>query len=298
MRLAGPVATLVALALLPGCGAAAQGTPPGPPVRLAAVPGERVAVLVMENHELPDVVGSPDAPYLTGLARRYALATDYRGVAHPSLPNYLALVTGSTHGISSDCAAADCPVSGPSLVDQLERRRLSWRAYMEGLPRAGFLGATAGRYAQKHDPFAYLTRVRSSRARRARIVPLSRLAGAERGGLPRFSFIAPDLCHDMHDCSVATGDAWLRAHVPPLLRALGPRGLLLLTFDEGTSDTGGGGRVATIAAGGLARRSVRSGRTTDHYGLLATVEDLLGLPRLAHARGAVALRGLLRRPGR
>jgi len=287
-------AAVLLAAVLSACG----GTDHAAAARVAhvrAVPGARVAVLVLENHELAEVVGSRAAPYLNRLARRYALATDYRGVSHPSLPNYIALVTGGTHGIASDCSATECPVRGRSVVDQLEARGRSWRAYMEGLPRPGFLtsGDEVGRYAQRHDPFAYLTRVRRSARRRGHIVPLSRLARDERRGLPRYSWITPDLCHDMHDCSVATGDAWLRHHVPALLHALGPRGVLFVTFDEGTTGVGGGGRVATIAAGGLARRGVRSARTTNHYGLLATVEDLLGLPRLASARAAAPLSGLL-----
>src|SRR5205807_9453451 len=86
----------------------------------------RVVVLVMENKDYGQVIGSAEAPYIGSLARRYALATGYYGVRHPSLPNYLALVGGSTFGITSDCT--DCAVHGTSLVDELERRRISWRA--------------------------------------------------------------------------------------------------------------------------------------------------------------------------
>jgi len=293
---------LAAVVLLAACGSSSSAGSTSAagtlrhPARVAPSAATRVAVIVMENHELGEIVGSHDAPYLTSLARRGALATQYFAITHPSLPNYVALISGSTHGIASDCPASACSVSGPSIVDQLEARHVPWRAYMEGMPHPCFYtsGDTVGEYAQRHDPFMYMRRVRARRSWCSRVVPFARLAADERRGLPRFAWITPNLCDDMHDCPVATGDRWLRAHVPALLRALGRHGLLLVTFDEGTSDRHGGGRVATIAAGGLARPGARWGAAVSHYGLLATVEDLLGLPRLGHARAARPLTGLLR----
>ena len=154
---------------------------------------------------------------------------------------------------------------------------------MEDLPHPCFTGAGAGEYAKKHDPFAYYTRIVSRPARCARIVPLSQLAADERAGaLPRYIWITPNLCHDMHDCDVATGDRFLSRLVPPLLRALGPRGALFITFDEGSSDDGccrlaAGGHIVTILAGGLARRGARLTTPTDHYSVLQTIEDVFGL---------------------
>jgi hypothetical protein len=157
------------------------------------------------------------------------------------------------------------------------------------LPQACFTGASAGDYAKKHDPFVYYTRVTGSRARCAQIVALARLGVDEQArALPRFVWITPNLCHDMHDCSVATGDRFLAGLVPPLLRALGPHGLLFITWDEGSSDSGccrlaSGGHVVTILAGAQARRGARLATPADHYSILQTIEDLLGLTRL---RGA------------
>jgi phosphatidylinositol-3-phosphatase len=258
--------------------------------RLNTVSGgvpRRVAVIVMENKEYGDVIGSAAAPFINGLARRYALARGMYAATHPSLPNYLALTGGSTFGINSDCTV--CSVGATSIVHQLERTHVSWKAYMEGLPHPCFTGASAGDYAKKHDPFAYYTRIVHNRAWCAHVVPLTELSADERGrALPRFIWITPNLCHDMHDCSVATGDRFLSSLVPPLLRSLGARGVLFITWDEGASDSGccrlaSGGHIATIVAGPGAKRGARLDTPTDHYSLLQTVEDLLGLRRL---RGA------------
>jgi hypothetical protein len=260
-----------------------------------------VAVILMENEEYGDIIGSGSAPFITGLARRYALAAGMYAIGHPSLPNYLALTGGSTFGITSDCT--DCAVRATSLADQLDAKGISWKAYMEQLPHPCFTGAGAGDYAKKHDPFAYYTRIVEVPARCARIVPLAQLARDEaRGALPGFIWIGPDLCHDMHDCPPATGDRFLAALVPPLLNALGPRGLLILTWDEGSSDNGccklaSGGHIATVLAGSLARAHARLRTPTDHYSTLQLIEDLFGLPRLRGAACACTptLQPLLRR---
>jgi phosphatidylinositol-3-phosphatase len=278
--------TIVAAVLL-GCGA---GRMPTSPVPLSALPrssSSHVVVLVMENEEAGDVLGSPDAPYLNALARRYAVATNSYAIRHPSLPNYLALTSGSTHGITSDCT--DCHVAGRNIVDQLEAARLTWKGYMEDLPRPCSSVASAGQYAKKHNPFMYYDDVVRSPSRCRRVVGFGALArDLRRGTLPAFAFISPNLCHDMHDCDVATGDRFLSGVVPQLQRELGPHGFLVLTWDEGDSDAGCcadayGGRIATIVAGPDVRRGARSGRAVDHYGVLRTIENALGLPPLAGA---------------
>ena len=241
----------------------------------------------MENEEYGSVIGSPSAPFINSLARRYALVTKSYAVTHPSLPNYLALTGGSTFAISSDCTS--CNVHATSLVNQLEAAHVSWKAYMEGLPHPCFTGASSGDYAKKHDPFAYYTQVTNRRSWCSQIVPLDQLSADERrGALPRFIWVTPNLCHDMHDCSVATGDRFLASLVPPLLRSLGHRGLLFLTWDEGSSDAGccrlaSGGHIATILAGPGARRGGSMTGPADGFSVLQTIEDILGLPRLRSA---------------
>lgn len=297
------VAAVVA-ALAAGCGASTQRFGPvqhrtSPVVRLPQNAPAHVAVIVMENEEYSDIIGSPTTPYINSLARRYALARAMFAIAHPSLPNYLALTGGSTFHISSDCTS--CSVRASGLAQQLSAAHLSWKAYMEDLPRTCFTGPQAGEYAKKHDPFVYYAGVVRSPALCSHVVSLRELSPDERAhALPRFVWITPNLCHDMHDCSAAVGDRFLSTLVPPLLTALGRHGLLFLTWDEGTSDEGccrlaAGGHIATIVAGAGARRGARLTTPVDDYSTLQAVEDLLGLPRL---RGAAcsctpSLAGLL-----
>jgi hypothetical protein len=262
-----------------------------------------VVVIVMENAEFGEVIGNPAAPYVNGLARRYALAVHSFAVAHPSLPNYLALVSGATHGIDSDCT--DCSVSAANIVDQLEAAGISWRAYLEDVPAPCFTGASAGGYAKKHNPFIYFRDIAGSPARCRRLVGFGALATDVRAGrLPTYAWITPNLCDDGHDCSLAVADRFLAGTVRALLAELGPRGFLVLTWDEGSSDAGccgaaDGGRIATIVAGPGARRGARETAPVDHYGVLATIERALGLPLLARATQSRAgsLAPLLRTSG-
>jgi hypothetical protein len=269
---------LVALALCPG---AQSAVPPVPHF-------DHVVVVVFENKARADVLGSSAAPAFNAYAKRGAVLAGYRGVTHPSLPNYLALVSGSTHGIASDCT--DCTVGGRSLADTLEAHRLTWKAYAEGLPRPGWTGPSSGRYAKKHEPFLYFRSVLASPARLRKVVPLTQLSrDLTAKQLPDFALVTPDLCHDMHDCSVSTGDAWLRHFLPPLLRV--PGTVVFVTFDEAYGRDPG---VPALALGPLVRPGSTFRPAMSHYGLLRTIEDGLGLPRLGRSAGAGPVTGIWR----
>ncbi len=262
-------------------------TRPSPTARLAGGPPEHIAVVVMENAEYGEVIGSPSAQYVNHLARTYGVATRSFAISHPSLPNYLALTGGSTFGISSDCTG--CSVPGSGLAGQLQARGLTWKAYMEDLPHSCFKGSGAGGYAKKHDPFMYYRSLAGSQASCAHVVPITQLYRDERGhALPRFIWVTPNLCHDMHDCSLATGDRFLSRLLAPLLHMLGMHGLLILTWDEGSTDDGccrlaSGGHIATIIAGPGAAHGARLSTPVDHYSVLQAIEDLFRLPRLPGA---------------
>ena len=274
------LAAIAMLALCSGAQSAAQAVPPF----------NRVVVVVMENKARSEVLGNRAAPAFNAFARRGAVLSAYRGVTHPSLPNYLALVSGSTHGITSDCTT--CTVAGLSLADTLEAKGLTWKTYAEGLPRPGWTGPYSGRYAKKHVPFLYFRRVLASPARLQRVVPLTQLARDRAAGkLPTFSLVVPDLCHDMHDCSVATGDAWLKRFLPPLLQL--PGTAVFVVFDESDSADPG---IPALALGPVVRPGSRYSRAMSHYGLLRTIEDGLGLRRLGLSARAAPITGIWR-PG-
>jgi len=276
-----------------GCGGSAGALVPTAVPRSVRIPDfTHVVLVVFENREASSIAGNPDAPTFNGLARRYGRATDYDAVAHPSLPNYLALVSGSTQGISSDCTG--CIVRARSLADTLAAAGRTWKTYAENLPYPGFTGGSSGRYAKKHDPFLYFRDVADSRARRNRVVPFPRLArDVDARRLPDFSLVIPNLCDDMHDCSVSTGDAWLKAHVVPLLHAPALRGgVVFVVFDEGKSDEGGGGHVEALALGPTVRHGSTFAKATNHYGLLRTIEDAWGLPRLGFSRTGTPIGGI------
>jgi phosphatidylinositol-3-phosphatase len=282
-----PAACLLAL----GCGQAHPGSALaiGSTARLPPSHSSHVIVIVMENAEYEEVIGNAAAPYVNSLAHRYSLATQSFAITHPSLPNYLALTSGSTHGISSDCT--DCQVSAANIVDQLEAAGVSWGAYLEDVPTPCFRGAGSRGYAKKHNPFIYYRDIAGSPARCRKLVGFGQLATDLRsGGLPAYAWISPNLCDDGHDCGVGAGDRFLARTVPALLRVLGPHGFLVLTWDEGVSDRGccgvtHGGHIATILAGPGVVPGAREHRPVDHYGVLATIEQALGLPPLAGAAG-------------
>jgi acid phosphatase len=229
-------------------------------------------LIVFENHERSDILGSGAAPTFEQLASTYAQATADYAVAHPSLPNYLALVSGSTHGVTSDCT--NCPQPGQTIGSQLSAKHRPWAAYAEGYP-------SSSRFAKKHLPFLYFPRSASH------VLPLQRFNPRK---LPAYALVIPDLCNDMHDCSVATGDHWLRNFIAPILTVKDTA--IFIVFDEGTSNAGGGGNVALIVAGTAVRRHSVFKAATSHYGLLRTIESGLGLPLLGHAGTATPLTGI------
>lgn len=271
--------------------------PTPPPTGLPATGAnsyEHVFVVVFENHGYNSIVGAAAAPTFNALIRSGALSTSYHAVAHPSLPNYLAMIGGGTFGITSDCSPSSCPVHASNLADLLSSRGRTWKAYMESMTsRCGT--ASGGGYAAKHDPFVYFDDIRTTSLCR-NVVPYGQLAVDLRSNstTPRFAFVTPNLCHDMHDCPVATGDAWLAGFSrlvmgSPAWRA--HRSLLIVTFDE--DDGSSSNHVLTFAVGSPVRRSVvagvRSSTGYSHYSLLRTIEWYLGVGTLGRKDAASAV---------
>jgi len=286
---------------------------------------KHIFYVMMENHDASQIFGNTaDAPYLNQLANSYGTATRYFGVTHPSLPNYLAAISGSFQGVFDDCTAGADVVcsgvahlfSGTTLVDQLEAHHLSWKAYMQSMPTTDFTGGYAGLYGQKHDPFMYFASIRNNPARMQLIVPYTQLnAAIASGTLPNFVWITPDVCHDMHGASgsgiagcatydgqIALGDAFIHTLVPQIMQssAWNDGAAIVITWDEGTSSDGcckspagnGGGNVPLIVITSHGpRHLVLSSTDYNHYSLLATIEQIWGLGCLANTCGMGA--GLL-----
>jgi len=259
-------AVLLATACQPRAGTSASVSPSPKPAR-------HVFVIVLENTSYQQALRQP---YIASLARRYALATNYTSVANPSLPNYLAISSGSTWGIGDD-AYHQLPAGG--VGDQLTGAGISWKAYMEGFTGDCFNSPYP--YALKHNPFAYY-----GGACPANIVPMTDLATDLKSGTPQLSWITPGLCNDGHDCGVRASDRWLSGVVPQITSSPAWRkdGVLFITWDESSA---GDGRVALL----VVAPSVRGQITTplDHYSLSATISEQLGVPRLGDAKEATSL---------
>jgi hypothetical protein len=234
--------------------------------------------VVMENKSFHNIIGSPSAPYINKLAHKCGLATRFYAETHPSLPNYLAMTSGSTHGINDDSGPSSHPLKSRSIFSQLGKH---WRALQQSMPSRCQL-TSVGKYAVKHNPAAYYTRIR--RQCRRKDVALSRNLGA------RFTFVTPNLCFDMHSCSVSTGDNWLSKWMPRVLKSRRYRAgsmAIFVTFDEGSSDQ----RIATLVISPYTPAGAVAKRRLSHYSMLRTTERMLGRKRLlGHARTAHGMR--------
>ena len=270
-----PAATSLATGQPPAGSAAPSATTGAQP---AAVPQPaHTVVIVMENHPYAQIIGNPTAPFINDLARRGALFTRSYAITHPSQPNYLALFSGSTQGTTDD----GCPnrFTAPNLAADLIEAGKSFTGYAEDLPGPGSPVCSAGDYARKHVPWTNFSNVPGSAS-----LPFTSFPATAFAQLPTVSFVIPNLCHDMHDCSVAAGDTWLRAHIGGYADwAMTHDSLLILTWDE--DDSSQGNHIATIFAG----QRVRPGSYAEpisHYSVLATIEAAYALPRDGQAATA------------
>lgn len=276
-------------------------------VPLSSTHYDHVIWIWMENHSASSIVGSSQAPYINGLANSCGLATNYHNISHPSLPNYMAATSGlglaSLNVFTSDCnVSRRCSTSAQSIFGQGE----SWKSYEESMP-SDCARRNSGEYAVRHNPAAYYRRLLFCKAKRAfrhgpkvsYDVPYGRLSSdLASNGLPAFSFVTPNLIDDMHDGSVQQGDTWLSQNLPTIFNSAEYRAhqvVVFVTWDEGeggssnncatnTSDVGCS--VATIVASPSTPAGTQSGVLFNHYSLLLTTEQLLGLAHLGDAATA------------
>jgi hypothetical protein len=310
------VAGLVAFfALLPGSAGATAATVEGVPAFGHAF------VIVGENTELGQV-NKTNAPYLTGtLKPSAAWLTNYFAVTHFSEANYAAMTSGGfTDCQQFDVAIANCHQNVENIFHQLDGRGTSWQSWLESMPAPCYpvsAGAakTLNHYGAKHNPAIFYDNVEGaggiwsatspSAECLANDIPtggtgpddMSAFNGAlAAGDVARFDYVVPNECEDGHDnCKpqgngVSQFDAFLRREVPAIMAspAFGPDGVLIITFDEGTSNQGpasskqfaGGGNVVFAVLGPLVRPGTYSG-TYDHYSFLRTLEDGFGITSYA-----------------
>ena len=229
-----------------------------------------IVVVVMENHGYSDVIGNPQAPFLNSLAQQGLSLTQSYAVAHPSEPNYLALFSGSTRGVTTD----DClsPSPGPNLASELSAAGYTFVGYSESLPRPGYTGCDAGAYARKHNPWTDFANLPPSINQPFAAFP------ADHNQLPTVSFVIPNLTHDMHDGTVKQGDQWLQDNLGSYVTwAYTHHSLMIVTWDE--NDGAKANQIPTILVGAGLLSGTDATRIT-HYTVLRAIEDSYGLALL------------------
>jgi phosphatidylinositol-3-phosphatase len=270
-----------------------------------------VFTILMENHDYKEIVGSSDAPYVNSLIAQGGLATNYKDSGtHPSLPNYLYLISGATQYIGFvdlDPIDPPFPVNKPNLGTQLEAAAIKWRSYQESASTA-CNKAGSGNYAPKHDPFLYFTDqvTGASAPCAATNVDFSNFAADLATDTYRYMWITPNLADDGHDPStdpttaLTTSDTWLKNHVPAILAsdAFKNNGVLFITWDEAEGRNGDNADQVPmiILSSRLKAAGMTSATAFTHASYLATVEDLLGLPRLATVTSAPSMQSTFLTP--
>lgn len=242
---------------------------------------DHIVVVVEENKSFEQIIGNTEAPYINALAKRGALLTRSYGVTHPSQPNYLALFSGSTHGVDSNI----CPLeqSGANLASALDEKGLSFTVYSESIPEIGFEGCAYGTYKRKHNPVANWKQLAALNQ------PFSAFP-QDFKKLPTVALVIPDQHSNMHDGSVAQGDAWLKKNIEHYAQwAATHNSLLIVTWDE--DDGSGDNRVATLFIGPMVKPGISTQRIS-HYNILRTIEEIFGLPYLGESAQAQPVTGI------
>ena len=246
----------------------------------ASVPVPAHVVVVMEeNHKYSQIIGSPDAPYINTLADEGASFTDSHAITHPSQPNYLALFSGSTHGVTSD----SCPqkFSTANLGSELIASKRTFAGFSEGLPETGSEVCTSGAYARKHVPWTDFSDLPSSVNRPFTAFP------TDFNDLPTVSWVIPDLVHDMHSGTIQEADSWLQTHLAPYLAwARDHNSLLIITWDE--NNDAPGNQIPTIFVGPMVRPG-KYRQDITHHNVLRTIEVMYGLGHLGSSASATPI---------
>jgi phosphatidylinositol-3-phosphatase len=250
--------------------------------KAAAVPTPaHVVVVVEENRSQSNIIGNKSAPFINELAANGAMMAQSFAEAHPSEPNYYALFAGDT--LVKD---NDCPVDAgntPNLGSELLAAGYTFMGFAESLPAVGSTECKAGKYARKHVPWVSFSNIPGSYS-----LPFSAFpAPSNYASLPTVAFVTPNLDNDMHDGSIAQGDAWLYQNLSPYATwAKANNSLLILTWDE--DDNTSRNQIPTVFYGANVRPGTYN-ETISHYNVLSTLEEMYGLPKLGYATRAPAI---------
>lgn len=264
-----------------------------------------VFTILLENHDYAEVVGSPDAPYINSLIADHGLATNYfDSGTHPSLPNYLYLISGDTQYPGVIDVNPDTPPYFPSDADnlgnQMENAGIPWRSYQESMGTPCNLD-TAGTYAPKHDPFLYFSNIQTAPNGLcdARNVDYTEFPADLAAGTYKYMWLTPNLVNDGHNPTndpvkgLKQSDAWLSKEVPKILAsdAYKNGGVIFITWDEAEGRDGHDkDQVPMIVVSPkLKSAGMQVATKLTHASYLATIEELYGLPKLADAQGAPTL---------
>lgn len=245
----------------------------------------KVLTFVVENHTLSQMQASMPSVYR--LARTYAYADHYQAVTHPSLPNYLAMFSGSTQGVLDDSEPALHPLRGTTVFDQALAAGRTATVYADAMTSRCQL-TSAGTYAVKHNPWPYFVDGRAGCTRHD--VPVARLAkDVRRGRLPNAGLVVPDLVHDAHDAPLGTADAWIAQQIAMVRKGPDWRSghlAIVITADE--DDYTADNTVLTVVASRYQRQRVVH-TPLNHYSLTALYDDVLGVDPLGSAAGAASM---------
>jgi hypothetical protein len=252
------------------------------PCGTTAKPGsyKHIIWIFMENHSYPNIIGSSQAAYINTVAKECGSATNYHNITHPSLPNYIAATSGlplsSVQAFLPDCSpATGCNTATKSIFGQVK----TWKSYEENMP-SNCARTNAGNYAVRHNPATYFTALHNCSSND---VPYSHLAtDLAHSQLPQFSFITPNLIDDMHNGTIAQGSKWLASHLPAILQEV--RGERCST---NTSDVSC--HIPMLVISPSTKAGSKSGTLFNHFSLLATTEQLLGLAKLGQAASAATM---------
>lgn len=245
----------------------------------------RVVVVIEENRGYSQIMDNRNsASYIHALAKRGVLFTQSYGITHPSQPNYLALFSGSTQGVTSNA----CPhtFNSDNLASSLLAAGLSFASFSESLPARGDLSCMSGAYQRKHNPVANWQGTRLPAWLNQRFIDFPR----DFRKLPTVSFVIPDQDNDMHDGDFYTADTWLKSRIEPYVEwAFKHNSLLILTWDEDNYREDN--HIVTIMVGPMVKPGI-SAQRIDHYSVLRTLLDFYGLPALGASRDAEVIKGI------